>query len=191
MQNSVPYPFGGSSRAIPRKLEDGRTATLQQLLVTHLVDLSALCIVPGQHVWRLHIDLYLLQCDAGNLLDATSHVMRASLANTLLPSLMTTSTLSTNKTTTVETDQKTSSKAAIPIWWWTVTWHGYYCRVEMQICNNYCNNGTQFTGARLDCQRHAGSESVEASQTLSSRTRYLANERFLTLLFHHCGGGSY
>jgi exosome complex component RRP42 len=106
---------GGSSRAVQRKLQDGWTATLQQLLVEHLVDLSALCIVPGQYVWRLHVDLYLLQCDAGSLLDATSHVMRAALANTLLPSITTTvASAPSTKTTTVETttDQKTSSKDA-------------------------------------------------------------------------------
>jgi exosome complex component RRP42 len=110
---------GGSSRAVQRKLQDGWTATLQQLLVEHLVDLTALCIVPGQYVWRLHVDLYLLQCDAGSLLDATSHVMRAALANTLLPSITTTVaapavTANANATaaTTVETDQKSKDANA-------------------------------------------------------------------------------
>jgi exosome complex component RRP42 len=103
---------GGSSRAVQRKLQDGWTATLQQLLVEHLVDLSALCIVPGQYVWRLHVDLYLLQCDAGSLLDAASHVMRAALANTLLPSITTSAPATTKTPTTVETDQKSASSDA-------------------------------------------------------------------------------
>jgi exosome complex component RRP42 len=105
---------GGSSRAVQRKLQDGWTATLQQLLVEHLVDLSALCIVPGQYVWRLHVDLYLLQCDAGSLLDATSHVMRAALANTLLPSITTTTAAAPANTTTTKTAStvETSSKDA-------------------------------------------------------------------------------
>lgn len=102
---------GGGSRAIQRKLQDGWTATLQQLLVEHLVDLSALCIVPGQYVWRLHVDLYLLQADAGSLLDAASHVMRAALANTLLPSITTTTTTTSATPTTVETDQSTTANS--------------------------------------------------------------------------------
>jgi exosome complex component RRP42 len=90
---------GSSSRTRQRQLQDGWTATLHQLLVEHLVDLKALCIVPGHYVWRLHVDFYLLQADAGSLLDAASHVVRAALANTLLPSITTVTKESSEKAT--------------------------------------------------------------------------------------------
>jgi exosome complex component RRP42 len=100
----------GNSRSRQRQQTDGWTATLQQLLVEHLVDLSALVIVPGMYVWRLHVDLYLLQADAGSLLDAASHVMRAALANTLLPSITTTTSATTpNPTTAMDKTATTDS----------------------------------------------------------------------------------
>jgi exosome complex component RRP42 len=68
-----------------RSVEEELEAALSKLLTEHLVDAKALCLVPGQYVWRLHIDLYLLAAGSGSLLDASSHVIRAALRNTLLP----------------------------------------------------------------------------------------------------------
>lgn len=71
------------------KEHDHTAAVLSQLLADQLVDTKRLCIVPGQYAWRLHVDLYILssQGQTGNFLDASSHVIRAALRHTLLPSI--------------------------------------------------------------------------------------------------------
>lgn len=64
---------------------------LTHLLVSHgeLVDLKALCILPGSYVWRLQIDVYVLNDAGGNLIDAASHTIRAALQSTRLPGVST------------------------------------------------------------------------------------------------------
>lgn len=55
----------------------------QDLLGDHLVDRRRLCVVKGEYVWRLSIDLLVL---TGHYwLDAASHVMAAAMASTVLP----------------------------------------------------------------------------------------------------------
>lgn len=63
---------------------------LSNILLHRFVDVSSLCIVPGLYVWRLQIDLFILTASAGNIIDSASHVIRAALHNTLLPTITTT-----------------------------------------------------------------------------------------------------
>lgn len=51
---------------------------------SHTVDLSAMCITPGEKVLSLFIDIYAVN-DAGNLLDASSMAALVALNNTRLP----------------------------------------------------------------------------------------------------------
>ena len=60
-------------------------STLSHLLLPHLVDVKALCVVPHHYVWKLHIDLFLIATSGGSLVDACSHVIHAALQNTQLP----------------------------------------------------------------------------------------------------------
>ena len=48
------------------------------------LDLRALCLIPGQSCWVIHVDILLLQC-GGNLLDAVSIAVKAAIFNTKLP----------------------------------------------------------------------------------------------------------
>lgn len=83
--------FGGSSTSIgsgnKRRKEEEIQSLLSKLILDHVVDKKALCIVPGQYVWKIHIDLYFLSASAGSILDSSSHVIRAALQNTFLPSV--------------------------------------------------------------------------------------------------------
>ena len=58
---------------------DELESTLADLLVPHLVDLKKLCIVPGYHAWRLHLDLMVLESEGGSLLDACSQGIHGAL----------------------------------------------------------------------------------------------------------------
>lgn len=53
---------------------------------SHCVDLSALCLVPGEKVLSLYIDIYAVN-DDGNLLDASSMAALAALNNTRMPKI--------------------------------------------------------------------------------------------------------
>lgn len=51
-----------------------------------LVDLEQLCIVEGSKVWKLHIDIYILDFD-GNLMDAACLAAVSALMTTRIPSV--------------------------------------------------------------------------------------------------------
>ncbi|XP_023228031.1 exosome complex component RRP42-like [Centruroides sculpturatus] len=51
------------------------------------LDLKSLCVIPGQQVWILYVDIVILQC-GGSLLDAASMAVKAALFNTKIPSLV-------------------------------------------------------------------------------------------------------
>ncbi|MEM1511830.1 MAG: exosome complex protein Rrp42 [Candidatus Jordarchaeales archaeon] len=51
---------------------------------TEMVDMEKLCIIPGEKVWILFIDLYILD-DNGNLFDAASYAAVAALLSTRIP----------------------------------------------------------------------------------------------------------
>lgn len=72
---------------VPRSFLDQVQEALHQLVLPHVVDLTALCIIPNVAVWRLQIDLYSLSTPIGKgaFLDAASHVLRAALQRTILP----------------------------------------------------------------------------------------------------------
>jgi exosome complex RNA-binding protein Rrp42 (RNase PH superfamily) len=78
-----------TSRKVP--LLESVASVLQKLWVPYAVDYEALCLVPYQYVWRLQVDLYLLDGanseSVGSIVDAASHVMNAALRCTILPSI--------------------------------------------------------------------------------------------------------
>lgn len=51
---------------------------------SEMVDLEKLCIIPGEKVWILFIDLYILD-DNGNLFDASAYAAVAALLSTTIP----------------------------------------------------------------------------------------------------------
>mgnify|MGYP005845664037 CR=1 FL=1 len=74
---------------------------LSELLAPNLLDLKSLCIIPGLYAWTLNIDIMVLSGTAGNLVDASSHAVRAALQSTLLPLVFpSTAPTSTNKSAT-------------------------------------------------------------------------------------------
>lgn len=78
-----------TSAASRRKTEEDNNhlkSILSALLVTHLLDLEALCIAPG-YAWKLNVDLLVLSGTAANLVDPCSHVIQAALQQTLLPNV--------------------------------------------------------------------------------------------------------
>jgi len=49
-----------------------------------MVDMEKLCIIPGEKVWILFVDLYVLD-DNGNLFDASSYAAVSALLSTMIP----------------------------------------------------------------------------------------------------------
>jgi exosome complex component RRP42 len=68
-----------------RDTEEYLTSTLSKLLVSSVVHLGKLCVVPSLYVWRLAVDVVVLDDSGGSVLDACSRVIRAALLNTRLP----------------------------------------------------------------------------------------------------------
>ena len=68
-----------------RLTEQQLEASLNFLLKDNLVDLSTLCVVPDQYVWRLYCDLVILKYDGGSVLDIASRALRGALLQTKLP----------------------------------------------------------------------------------------------------------
>ncbi|CAH8531842.1 unnamed protein product [Schistosoma rodhaini] len=62
------------------ELEERLKATLQSAYQLKSIDLSPLCIQRGRQCWVIYIDLLILE-GAGNLLDASSLVVKAALLN--------------------------------------------------------------------------------------------------------------
>jgi len=85
-QGVVELHLHGSSgsRHTKRDLEQAQDI-LSQLLVGRLVDTHALCITPGEFVWRLAVDVFVLEAAGGCLLDCAARVASAALAATRLP----------------------------------------------------------------------------------------------------------
>jgi len=54
------------------------------ILHSHAIDLTTLCIIPGQTCWVLYVDALVLN-SAGSLLDAIALCTKAALSNTLVP----------------------------------------------------------------------------------------------------------
>eukprot|EP00053_Salpingoeca_punica_P022019 m.213727 g.213727 ORF g.213727 m.213727 type:complete len:293 (-) comp28740_c0_seq1:223-1101(-) len=52
------------------------------------LDLKALCIIPGQTVWTLRVDVLVLECAGGSLLDAIVVAVKAALMNTRVPEVV-------------------------------------------------------------------------------------------------------
>mmetsp|Transcript_1582 Transcript_1582/g.4601 ORF Transcript_1582/g.4601 Transcript_1582/m.4601 type:complete len:395 (-) Transcript_1582:1400-2584(-) len=74
---------GGDNRR--RRTEEMEiTAILADLLLPHVVDLSALCVIPGKYVWRLNVDVMVLTCD-GNVVDVCALAIRSAIRSTVLP----------------------------------------------------------------------------------------------------------
>jgi exosome complex component RRP42 len=93
---------GGSSSS-KRQFSESVSTLLQKLYLPHAVDYRALCIVPFHYVWRLQIDLFFLDGNLitegiGTIVDACTHVMRAALQNTILPSIAVEKELTTSAT---------------------------------------------------------------------------------------------
>ncbi|CAH8505034.1 unnamed protein product [Schistosoma margrebowiei] len=62
------------------ELEERLKTTLQSTYQSKFIDLSPLCIQRGRQCWVIYIDLLILE-GAGNLLDASSLVVKAALLN--------------------------------------------------------------------------------------------------------------
>jgi exosome complex RNA-binding protein Rrp42 (RNase PH superfamily) len=89
---------GGSKRSRSND-EEELQQLLEDLWLPHLVDLSRLCLLEGEHAWRLSVDVVVLSSggagasaapaasSAGCLLDAAALAVRAALRNTWLPSV--------------------------------------------------------------------------------------------------------
>ena len=56
----------------------------RSLRESHTIDLEKLCIIPGEKVWIIFVDIYTV-ADDGNLLDASSLAAMAALANCQIP----------------------------------------------------------------------------------------------------------
>nr|CAH8841242.1 unnamed protein product [Trichobilharzia regenti] len=65
---------------IASELAERLKATLQSVYQSEFLDLSSLCIQRGRQCWIVYIDLLILE-GAGNLLDASSLVIKAALLN--------------------------------------------------------------------------------------------------------------
>ena len=74
---------GGDNRR--RRTEEMEiSAVLTDLLLPHVVDRSALCVIPGKYVWRLNVDVMVLTCD-GNVVDVCALAIRSAIRSTVLP----------------------------------------------------------------------------------------------------------
>lgn len=74
---------GGDNRR--RRTEEMEiSAILTDLLLPHVVDRSALCVIPGKYVWRLNVDVMVLTCD-GNVVDVCALAIRSAIRSTVLP----------------------------------------------------------------------------------------------------------
>ena len=94
VQPSPLYPYQGVVelhvdllRNQQRQQQEELEMTLSNLLLTNVVDLEKLCVVPGAYVWRLGVDVLVLNGSGGSVMDACSRVIRAALGNTQLPSV--------------------------------------------------------------------------------------------------------
>ena len=75
---------GGGDNRRRRTEEMEIAAALTNLLLPHVVDRSALCVIPGKYVWRLAVDVLVLTCD-GNVVDVCALAIRAAVRSTVLP----------------------------------------------------------------------------------------------------------
>jgi len=74
---------GGDNRR--RRTEEMEIAAiLTDLLLPHVVDRPALCVIPGKYVWRLNVDVMVLTCD-GNVVDVCALAIRSAIRSTVLP----------------------------------------------------------------------------------------------------------
>ena len=74
------------SSSSSREVEIKVGSILSHLLLPHILDKEALCILPKKLVWRLFIDILVISLD-GNILDVCSHAIRSALYNTNLPNI--------------------------------------------------------------------------------------------------------
>jgi len=61
-------------------------AVLSHLFLPHILDKKELCVIPAKYVWRLYIDILIINCD-GNILDICALVIRHALDTLILPKL--------------------------------------------------------------------------------------------------------
>jgi exosome complex RNA-binding protein Rrp42 (RNase PH superfamily) len=93
ISSSISTMNNNNSTTKRRRIEDEIQATLSKLLLNYIVDIQSLCIVPEYYCWKLNIDLFLLTAsNCGSIIDSASHVIRAAVQNTLLPSIQVVST---------------------------------------------------------------------------------------------------
>mmetsp|Transcript_10230 Transcript_10230/g.11972 ORF Transcript_10230/g.11972 Transcript_10230/m.11972 type:complete len:95 (+) Transcript_10230:428-712(+) len=62
-------------------------SVLNHLLLPHVVHRPSLVVTKGRYVWRLNVDVLVLQCD-GNLLDNCSLAIRGTVEDLRLPRVM-------------------------------------------------------------------------------------------------------
>lgn len=75
---------GSYDKKILKSEEKEVSSILRSILLPYVVDRKNLCIIPNWFVWKLNIDVIVLNCD-GNLIDATSFAIWGALQNILLP----------------------------------------------------------------------------------------------------------
>jgi exosome complex RNA-binding protein Rrp42 (RNase PH superfamily) len=72
---------------VDRKQAEACQTLLNRLLADHLLDLHKLCILSGDFVWQMTLDIYILNAAGGSIIEAASHLCKATLQSTRLPQL--------------------------------------------------------------------------------------------------------
>ena len=100
IQIHVEDSLGGAALSRRQSQEERNylQAIIAELLAPNLLDLKSLCIMPHHYAFTINIDVEILSGTAGNLIDACGHTIRAALQNTLLPSIVPSSTAASSST---------------------------------------------------------------------------------------------
>lgn len=115
IQIHVEDSLGGAALSRRQSQEERNylQAIISELLAPNLLDLKSLCIMPHHYAFTINIDVEILSGTAGNLIDCCGHTIRAALQNTLLPSIVpsTTAAKSTTSTSAVEKEPTGSTSS--------------------------------------------------------------------------------
>ena len=101
-------------RHMKRTLEQTQ-GILTNLLADRIVDTYALCLVPHECVWKLSIDVLVLEAAGGALMDCAARLMAATLQATKLPHVVMTPNDNTTKSTESSANSKTNSNHTIVV----------------------------------------------------------------------------
>lgn len=108
IQIHVEDSLGGAALSRRQSQEERNylQAIISELLAPNLLDLRSLCIMPHHYAFTINIDVEILSGSAGNLIDCCGHIIRAALQNTLLPSIVPSSTAKNSSTSSSSTGKE-------------------------------------------------------------------------------------